>query len=266
MTSWSSDCALAQAGVELGGWRLADRENRIGWTLPRLTLPAGERLLVFADSKDREAGLHTNFSLSAGETVYLYNSHGYLVHQLLCSSETGDVSVVSAADGEQTESLYPTPGYENSYEGYLRWQETLEPQGPLVISEVAVSNRSGLNLYLVGTSDWVEIRNISDETVDLSEYFLSDDKNNYLLWRFPAETLAPQKPVWPSRNSQCRKQTVHLAILFPPIRYAGPLQSAGASRALSRQYPPSAGQWQPAALRYPHPPDPEEGVPFAVHW
>ncbi|MBQ9249280.1 MAG: CotH kinase family protein [Oscillospiraceae bacterium] len=190
-SDWIELVNVSDTDVELGGWRLADRADRIGWTLPRLTLTAGERLLVFADSKDREAGLHTNFSLSAGETVYLYNSHGYLVHQLLCSSETGDVSVVSTADGEQTESLYPTPGYENSYEGYLRWQETLEPQGPLVISEVAVSNRAGLNLYLVGTSDWVEIRNISDETVDLSEYFLSDDKNNYLLWRFPAVTLAP---------------------------------------------------------------------------
>ena len=116
-SDWIELVNVSDSDVELGGWRLADRADRIGWTLPGLTLSAGERLLVFADSKDREAGLHTNFSLSAGETVYLYNSHGYLVHQLLCSSETGDVSVISTADGEQAESLYPTPGYENSYEG-----------------------------------------------------------------------------------------------------------------------------------------------------
>ena len=190
-SDWIELVNISSSDVDLGGWRLADRADREGWTLPKQTLSAGQRLLIYADGKDRDQALHTSFSLSAGETVYLYNSHGYLVDQLLCSSDTGDVSVALTAEGEQAESRYPTPGFENSTEGYAQWQESLEPQGPLVINEVSVSNLAGLNSYLVGTSDWVEIRNISDQTVDLSNYYLSDDRNNYLLWRFPAVTLAP---------------------------------------------------------------------------
>ena len=43
-------------------------------------------------------------------------------------------------DGEWAQSLYPTPGYENSAAGYDALQETLSPADALVISEVMVAN------------------------------------------------------------------------------------------------------------------------------
>ncbi|MBR1456692.1 MAG: CotH kinase family protein [Oscillospiraceae bacterium] len=178
--------------VQLGDWRLSDRKDREGWTLPERTLAPGERLVVFADGKNRSEGeLHTGFSLSAGETVYLYNRHGYAVSEVLCASETADVAIALDETGAYAQSLYPTPGYPNDADGYEALQKTLAPAGPLVISEVAVSNRRGAYVYLVGKSDWVEVQNISDETVNLADYCLSDDKDDYCLWQFPAVTLAP---------------------------------------------------------------------------
>ncbi len=182
---------FSDTDVDLGGWLLSDRENRKGWTLPEITLPAGERLLIFADGKDRRDSLHTNFSLSAGETLYLFSRSGKLASSALCSSEVADISVRLTEEGSYEESVYPTPGCPNTNEGYEQWQSSLESVGPLVIDEVVVSNLSGRHSYLVGNSDWVEIRNISDQAVNLSDYCLSDDKDNYCLWRFPAVTLKP---------------------------------------------------------------------------
>jgi len=181
----------SEQAVELGGWRLTDRETREGWTLPAVTLAAGERLLVFADGKDRAEGLHANFSLSQGESVYLYNRHGYLAGEAPCLSAEPDVSVCLDEAGDYVESLYPTPGFPNTGAGYSAWQSTLTPAGPLVINEVLVSNTVVTNVYAVGMSDWVEILNVSDEAVNLGDYFLSDDDDDYFLWRFPSVTLQP---------------------------------------------------------------------------
>ena len=50
-SDWIELVNVSDSDVELGGWRLADRADRIGWTLPGLTLSAGERLLVFAGGR-----------------------------------------------------------------------------------------------------------------------------------------------------------------------------------------------------------------------
>ncbi len=39
--------------------------------------------------------------------------------------------------------------------------------------------------------DWIEIANISDEPVDLGDWYLSDDPNDLTRWQLPAQTLPP---------------------------------------------------------------------------
>ena len=47
--------------------------------------------------------------------------------------------------------------------------------GPLVINEVCVDNFTSYYNDAIEYSDWVEIKNISDTAVDLSQYCLTDD-------------------------------------------------------------------------------------------
>ena len=47
----------------------------------------------------------------------------------------------------------------------------------------------------VGYSDWVELRNISSQPVELSEYYLTDKKQEKTLWALPQGTLAPGESV-----------------------------------------------------------------------
>ncbi|MEI3086106.1 MAG: lamin tail domain-containing protein [Oscillospiraceae bacterium] len=77
-------------------------------------------------------------------------------------------------DGEWAQSLYPTPGYENSAAGYDALQETLSPADALVISEVMVANTKTYYAGAPGYCDWVELKNISDSDISLSGYCLSD--------------------------------------------------------------------------------------------
>ena len=178
--------------LDLTGWTIADREGREGWALPAVRLPADGRLLLFASGKDRSDGeAHTDFSLSERDTVCLYDAAGTPVDKAACRAAENDVALVRTEDGDWVESLYPTPGFENTPAGYVRWQETLVPAGPLAISEVMVSN---FRVYSYGSEDdpdWVEIKNISDADVQLGDYWLSDKDSQRLRWRFPEMTLHP---------------------------------------------------------------------------
>lgn len=178
--------------VNLSGWSISDDENKTAWAFPGVIMPAGSKLIVFADGKD-SAGeyLHTDFSLSQGETVCLFNKYNYLAASAYCETAEADVSLALGADGQYSLSLYPTPLYENSSAGYDAWQASLAPRGPLVINEVVTSNFSSAYAERLGYSDWVEIRNISDSAVELSDWYLSDDEEDYRLWSFGSGSLAP---------------------------------------------------------------------------
>ena len=54
-----------------------------------------------------------------------------------------------------------------------------------------VANFLDRYLNYMGNRDWVEIRNISSDTVKLSDYYLSDSDDDYLLWQLPERELAP---------------------------------------------------------------------------
>lgn len=181
----------SEEDVDLGGWSISDKENKPGWVFPDVTLPAGQRLLVYASGKDRADGLHTGFSLSEGESLYLYNKHGCLACTADIFSARADISLCLTGSGELAESLYPTPGFENSASGYDAWQSSLESAYPLVINEVTVANFGSWYGGALGRCDWVEIKNVSDRELLLSDYFLSDDNEDYSLWRFPEISLLP---------------------------------------------------------------------------
>ncbi|MBQ9686497.1 MAG: CotH kinase family protein [Oscillospiraceae bacterium] len=177
--------------IDFAGWSLSDKEGERGWVFPSTKLLDGDRLLVFASRKNHTGSvMHTDFALSGEEHVWLYDSAGALVDEVSCGGCEADVSMARDEAGQWGPCLYPTPGYENSAEGYERYQQTLWPNGDLVINEVMTANLAGLTIGYSTTSDWVEIKNVSNHSVRLSDYWLSDSEDNRLRWRLPERTLA----------------------------------------------------------------------------
>jgi len=174
--------------LSLSGWHISDDSSK-GWALPDISLPAGEKLLVFASGKNKGgAELHADFKLSERETVRILSPMLNESHSVNCSNLEADYAL-ALKNGEFTVSMYPTPGYDNSPEGYELWQSGRICAGPLVINEVMSANIFGATRETVGKLDWVEIKNISGETIDLSGYYLSDDNDNYRLWQLPNRRL-----------------------------------------------------------------------------
>ncbi len=182
---------LSDKTVQLAGWRLSDeRGKEEGWIFPDTEIAPGEYMLVFADGRNVLSGqLHTDFGISAGETVYLFDPSGNMADMMTCSASQADTSSIKDADGETAITLYPSPGFANTLEGYTEWQTSQKAAGPLLINEVVVANRTGLK-YNNEYPDWVEIKNVSSSAVNLADYYLSDTIKDPKKWRFPSRELA----------------------------------------------------------------------------
>jgi hypothetical protein len=62
-----------------------------------------------------------------------------------------------------------------------------------IINEFVSSNSNGLQDEDGDYSDWIEVYNPHDETIQLNTYFLSDKENDIFQWKFPDITLEPKE-------------------------------------------------------------------------
>lgn len=182
--------------VNLKGWFLSDDpEKPTKWEFPDVEILPDQHLVVFCSGQDgyENGELHTNFSLAAsGENVVLSSPLGVAVHNIGYGRSGEDCSMVfDAASGELFSTDYPTPGYCNDTAGYEQFCAAHVAKGPLAIWEVMPSNDAYLAQDLGKCYDWVEIRNISNETVKLSDYSITDDADAPQSYILPDKQLDP---------------------------------------------------------------------------
>jgi hypothetical protein len=60
---------------------------------------------------------------------------------------------------------------------------------PVVINELMANNKSVIADPQGEFDDWIELRNVSEESVDLSGWYLSDDETNPRKWAIPQGTI-----------------------------------------------------------------------------
>lgn len=178
--------------AELTGCWLSDSEEEpCKWQIPALTLSAGEYSVVFCSGKDRAEGeLHTNFSLSKdGDTLCLSAPDGTLVWKQ--SYESCPSDSVLCFDGENSSALYcPTPGWPNTEEGYEDFLAANDHHGALVVNEAMAYNDT-FSFHAGGFYDWAELKNVSDETISLSDYYVTDKADDPTCFQLPDTSLKP---------------------------------------------------------------------------
>ena len=186
--------------VSLTGFALSDRENKpMKWRFPDgASIPADGYYLVYCSGKDKlqQNGVpHTSFAISAkGETVVLSDGQGRLIDRVSVQGVPDDYSYARSGAGDWRLCELSTPGQPNNAAGQARSDELFQAYNPtgIVISEVMASNSTVASGAAGATSDYAELYNASDETVDLSGYGLSDSLKRPRRWQFPQGTaIAP---------------------------------------------------------------------------
>ena len=177
---------------ELGGFWLSDDPSEWNkWQIPALSLAPDERVLLFCAGKEAQGReRYADFSLSAeGESLLLSAPDGQLLWERSFPALEADQSVCWEGE-EPFLTRLATPGFENSEAGYEAFAAARDAHGALVINEAVLWNED--YAYHNGDFfDWVELRNVGDETILLSDYCLSDDRNEREKFRLPEKKLAP---------------------------------------------------------------------------
>lgn len=181
----SSDISLS------GLFLSSDTADRMQYRLPDVTLTSGERIVIRCSGGNAPDGEAPLSLPRGGCPVILSGAVGNVIAQVEVPRLEPDRSWALGSDGNYAISDEPTPGYANTHDGYISFRATQTVNGPLIISEVMPSNAKYLQQSDKKFYDWVELKNISDDPIRLSNYRLSDDPDKLNMFTLPDVTLQP---------------------------------------------------------------------------
>lgn len=194
---WIEIVNTTESEMNIKGVGLSDRNDKIIFLFPDITLLPDGRVIVFADNVNKDDPsdvLHAKFKLSSlGESVFLYDRSGVCIDSVKVPTLNKDESYARSPDtGEFVKTEYYSPLFENSAAGHEAYKNSYEiAPGLLLINEVCPSPKSGLRDEDGECSDWLELYNLSDADIDLSGFALSDDETKPIKWIFPKGAVIP---------------------------------------------------------------------------
>ena len=179
---------VSDHNVDLGEYTIGkETTNPYLSNLESRILTPGEVCCIFTGKG--EGALGFRFESENGNVIL--SKKGRIVDEIRYENLSSGVALCRNEDGTYTRTNIVSPGYPNTVSGIESFQEKYlsNPDG-LMISEVMPSNHSylvqnGNNYY-----DWIELRNNSGKTVNLSEYCLGKNDDNLQLYQLPDVELA----------------------------------------------------------------------------
>ena len=198
-SDWVEIYNPTSADIDISGFGLSDdRSKPLKWTFPEGTvIPANGRIIVWCDGYVDVSGLypdelHATFGLSSyEESVVLSDASGKCIDAVDYSGIEADASYARQEDGSWKATAKPTPGYENTDEGFAAFAQQEAAAGTgggLLISEVMAADDGSVLTGNTAYCDWIELYNGTGQDVDLSGWGLSDNPSNPLKWVFPEGT------------------------------------------------------------------------------
>ena len=178
--------------VSLIGCYLTNDPDKPGkWQFPAVSVEAGGYVLIYADDvgfdDDR---LCAPFRLNAGGTTLRLSAHsGTILQQIEIPAGAAGLSYGRHNDN-YVWFASPTPNADNQAGMLLGEEKTVEQYG-LRINEYMSRNRTVLYDQNGDYSDWIEIHNFSNSTIDLSGYVVTDARTASDKWCFPVGTTIP---------------------------------------------------------------------------
>ncbi len=179
--------------ADLSGMHLSDKAGEARYTFPEGTLLApGAFTVVWCSGDGTEGTDYAAIRLAkAGESVILTDADGSTLDRIQ-TPFLADDTAYARVSGEWCVTNRPTPGYANTDEGYDAFAaERGFGNVAVKITEVCLRSETTLRDADGDYPDWIELYNAGTESVSLDGWYLSDDSEEPVRWRFPDITLAP---------------------------------------------------------------------------
>lgn len=193
--SWCEIFNGSSNSIDISAYCLTDTDaNPLKWGFPSGTIiEPGQYLLVFFQGSV-EGELHTAFNLSKNDrSLYIYSKTGKLISSLVWDTAIGaNTSFGITADGATGYFSTPTPGEKNGETASATVAlENMSDTDPVHINEILMSNGSSVIDSYGDRSSYIELYNSGNKTVDLGNYYLSDDENDPTKWTIGNVKIEP---------------------------------------------------------------------------
>lgn len=190
--AWAEIYNPGDSDVYLRNFFLSDNENdKTKWRITGEKLQPGEYLVVYFSGLAESGGMNASFKLGSRDTgIYLFNAEGNLLSSLCWEADIPSGICVVEGNGY---TATPTKGGPNSTNTLSSTSfVTMDESDSVRLSEVLPKNKYSITDSDGERREWAEICNLSDESVPLSGYCLSDDESNLNKWAFPDISIAPK--------------------------------------------------------------------------
>ncbi|MBE6138890.1 MAG: hypothetical protein E7174_00065 [Firmicutes bacterium] len=157
------------------------------YCLGDITLKEDEVYVIYmGDYDDTQDEIYSNFDLkSKNGIVCLTNSNGKIIDKIEYKNVGNGLAMIKE-DGKFNISNSISPGYENTSSGIKKFQkDKLKTPSTLIINEVMNNNYSYMPHNGNEYYDWIELKNNSKSTINLSDYYLTNSTNTMKKYNLP---------------------------------------------------------------------------------
>ena len=173
--------------INLANYTLSDEESgKSKWIFPNVTIKSKEYLIVYLAGTNSE-GMYANFALKkeGGELITLKKPNGKVIDSIRTESLEKNTTMARNSEGIWFKTAEITPGFDNNKEGRNKYLESLKTtEDVLIINEFLPNNKGNFNINGEFLS-YIEIKNTGNESINLHDYFLSNDFSEPFSWQLP---------------------------------------------------------------------------------
>lgn len=184
--------------INLKDYGLSDDKGEVKWVFPETIIGPKEYVVVFL-SGNRSEGLYANFKLKAsgGEVMTLFKPNGKVVDAVETVALDGNNVMARDLNGKWVVQTEATPGYANTKEGRSEFLASLisSDEKVIEINEILANNKGNFKNNNGEYSGYIEVKNISKNSVNLANYGLSNSEVASFKWQFPSKVLEPGEVV-----------------------------------------------------------------------
>ena len=184
--------------INLKDYGLSDENEKVKWVFPDTTIEAKSYLVVHL-SGTRDNGLYASFKLKSGggEVVALLKPNGKVVDAIETVALESNTVMARDLDGKWVVQTSGTPGYANTKEGYTEFVASMvsKDKKTLEINEILANNKGNFKNSNGEYSGYIEIKNVSDSTIDLANYSLSNNESVSFKWQFPSVRVSSNEVI-----------------------------------------------------------------------
>lgn len=179
--------------IDMSEYTLGDTVNvPFRHTFEAVQLAPKEVYSVYLGDSSLGKEKYIGFKFDNNNGTIVLSKHGKIVQSFKYDNLPNGTAIVRSPEGDYFRSSVVSPGKLNTPGGISSFQsEYLANPKDLMINELMSSNRQYLKQNGNNYYDWVEIKNNSDQEINLAEYCLAKDLSSLAQYPLPEKILKP---------------------------------------------------------------------------